>query len=91
MSDIKRKLLSRKFWLAAVSLVTLLLAAFGVPDSVAAQVASIIMAGAAVVAYILGEGFIDAASAGGAAANGTTAGADVADAQSPAQENAAKH
>ena len=65
MSDIKRKLLSRKFWLAAVSLVTLLLAAFGVPDNVTAQVSSIIMAGAAVVAYILGEGFIDAAAVSG--------------------------
>ena len=63
MSDIKRKLTSRKFWIAVTEFVTLLVVAFHGTEEVAAQIAAIIMAGAAVVAYIIGEGLIDAASA----------------------------
>ena len=44
--------------------VTPTLLAFGVADNVATQVAGIIMAGAAVVAYIVGEGLVDASNAG---------------------------
>jgi hypothetical protein len=61
MINWRKKLLSRKFWLAAASFVTLVMAAFGAPQSAGAQVSEIIMSGAAVVAYIIGEGFIDAA------------------------------
>lgn len=56
----KRKLTSRKFWAAVVGFVTPILLAFGVSDSVTTQVTAIITAGAAVVSYIIGEGFIDA-------------------------------
>ena len=56
----KRKLTSRKFWAAVVGVVTPILLAFGVSDSVTTQITAIITAGAAVVAYIIGEGFIDA-------------------------------
>lgn len=59
----KRKLTSRKFWAAIVSFVTMLIMAFGVAEETAAQVGSIIMAGASVVAYIIGEGLADAAGA----------------------------
>lgn len=62
--DIKRKLTSRKFWLAIANFVTMLVIAFGVAEETATQISAIIMAGAAVVAYIVGEGLIDAASAG---------------------------
>lgn len=55
-----RKLTSRKFWLALVGFVTPLLLAFGVADSVAAQVAALIMAGADVLGYLLAEGLVDA-------------------------------
>ena len=60
--DWKRKLTSRKFWTAVVSFVTLMITAFGVAEDTAAQVSAIIMAGAAVVAYIVGEGMADAAA-----------------------------
>ncbi len=56
----KRKLTSRKFWAAVVGFITPIMLAFGVSDSVTTQVTAIIMAGAAVVSYIIGEGFIDA-------------------------------
>lgn len=59
--NIKRKLTSRKFWTAVVSFVTMLVMAFGVAEEVATQVGSIIMAGATVIAYIIGEGMADAA------------------------------
>lgn len=62
--NMKRKLTSRKFWAAVVSFVTMLTMAFGVADETATQVGSIIMAGATVIAYIIGEGMTDAASAG---------------------------
>ena len=61
-SNIKRKLTSRKFWAAIVSFVTMLIVALGVAEETAAQVASIIMAGATVIAYIIGEGMVDANS-----------------------------
>ena len=62
--DIIRKLTSRKFWAAVVSFVTLVIVAIGHTEEEAAQVAAIIMAGASVLAYILGEGLIDAARTG---------------------------
>jgi hypothetical protein len=59
--DWKRKLTSRKFWMAVAAFVTPLLLAFGVTESDAAQVTALIMAGADVLAYILAEGMVDAA------------------------------
>ena len=56
----KQKLTSRKFWAAVIGFVTPILLAFGVSESVTAQVTAIITSGAAVVAYIIGEGFVDA-------------------------------
>lgn len=61
--DMKRKLTSRKFWVAVVSFVTMLISAFGVAEETATQVGSIIMAGATAVAYIIGEGLADVAGA----------------------------
>lgn len=61
--DWARKLTSRKFWMAVIGFVVPLLLAFGQSQEAAAQVAGIILAGADVVAYILGEGLVDAASA----------------------------
>lgn len=63
--DWKRKLTSRKFWLALVGLATSLLVAFNVDENSIAQVTSIITAAASVVAYILAEGFVDGKSAEG--------------------------
>jgi uncharacterized membrane protein len=61
--DWKRKLTSRKFWMAVVGFVTPMLIAFGVSEGQTTQVVSIIMAGASLIAYIIGEGLTDAAYA----------------------------
>ena len=59
----KQKLTSRKFWATIVNFVTQLMIAFGASENAAVQVAAVIMAGAGVVAYIVGEGMADAAGA----------------------------
>lgn len=59
MIDWKRKLTSRKFWLAISGFVTGLILAFGGDCTTAETVSGCIMSGAAVVAYIIGEGFAD--------------------------------
>lgn len=68
MIDWKRKLTSRKFWVAIAEFVTMLILAFNGDQETVTQITALIMAGAAVVAYIIGEGLTDAANA-----NGTTA------------------
>ena len=64
IDDIKRKLTSRKFWAAIAAFVSMLMVTMGESQEVATKVTALIMAGAAVVAYIVGEGLIDAASSG---------------------------
>lgn len=61
--DWVKKLTSRKLWTAVASFVSLMILAFGGTDNMASQVVAIIMAGATVIAYIVGEGLVDAASA----------------------------
>ena len=65
MSNINwvRKLTCRKFWAAVASFVSMMIVAFGGTENTATQVAALIMAGASVVAYIIGEGLADAANA----------------------------
>ena len=58
-----RKLTSRKFWAAIAGFVGPLLLAFGISESTVAEVTALIMAGAAVIAYIIGEGLVDASAA----------------------------
>lgn len=65
--DWVKKLTSRKLWTAVASFVSLMILAFGGTDNMASQVVAIIMAGATVIAYIVGEGLVDAANAEGAA------------------------
>ena len=62
--DWKRKLSSRKFWIAVVGLVSGIMIALGKTEAEAQQIGGIIMSAASVVAYILSEGMIDAANAG---------------------------
>lgn len=57
--DWKRKLTSRKFWLSITAFVALLVVALGYSDSTATQITALIMAGAEVVGYIIGEGLAD--------------------------------
>jgi len=63
--DWKRKLTSRKFWLAIAMFVSGCIVAFGGDAEKAEVVSGLIMQGAAVVAYIIGEGLADAAYANG--------------------------
>ena len=60
MMDWKRKLTSRKFWMAVASFVAMLIVFIWKDEQLATQVVSLIMAGATVVGYIIGEGLADA-------------------------------
>ena len=62
--DIIRKLTSRKFWLAVAAFVTELIIAFKGDAELAETLSGMIMAGATVIAYIVGEGLADAGNAG---------------------------
>ena len=62
--NIIRKLTSRKFWLAVAAFVTDLIVTFNGEAGAAETVAGLIMSGATVIAYIIGEGLTDAAGAG---------------------------
>ena len=58
----KRKLTSRKLWTAVASFVSMMSVATGGAENTATQVTALIMAGASVVAYIIGEGLTDSAN-----------------------------
>lgn len=58
--DWVRKLTSRKFWAAIASFASMLIVALGGSEEVAVQSTALIMAGATVIAYIIGEGLVDA-------------------------------
>ena len=60
--DWARKLTSRKFWAAVVGFVTPLMIAGGAQENAITQVTAIIMGGATLIAYIIGEGLTDAAN-----------------------------
>ena len=58
--DWARKLTSRKFWMAIATFVSMMIVYCGGSENLANQTVALIMAGAAVVAYIIGEGLCDA-------------------------------
>ena len=60
--DWVRKLTSRKLWTAVASFVSMMILATGGTDNTAPQVTALIMAGASVVAYIIGEGLTPSAN-----------------------------
>lgn len=60
--DWKKKLTSRKFWVALIGFISSLLIAFNVDSGSVEQITSIIMSGATLIAYILAEGFVDASN-----------------------------
>jgi hypothetical protein len=62
-SEIRRKLTSRKLWVAVAGFVSGLMIYFGASEADAAQVAALIMSGASVVAYCVGEGLADSKGA----------------------------
>lgn len=60
--DWKRKLTSRKLWVAIAGFVAGLVVIFGGSNEVAETVSGAILSGAAVVGYIVGEGLTDASN-----------------------------
>ena len=54
-----RKLTSRKFWMSASGFVSMMIAALGGTESEGVQAAALIMAGATVISYVIGEGMTD--------------------------------
>lgn len=62
--DWKKKLTSRKLWISIAAFVSLLIVALGGTENEAAQVSALIMAGATVIGYVIGEGLVDAANKG---------------------------
>ncbi len=61
-TDWKRKLTSRKLWTSVAAFVSMLMIYFGAAESEAAQVTSLIMAGATVIGYLVAEGLADASN-----------------------------
>lgn len=57
--DIIRKLTSRKLWMSIASFVSMLCVAVGVAETQATQISALIMAGASVIGYVIGEGLVD--------------------------------
>ena len=62
--DWKRKLTSRKLWVAVAGFAAGLIIAFGGSQDTADTVSGCIMSGAAVVGYVIGEGLADGANKG---------------------------
>ena len=61
-TDWKRKLTSRKLWVALAGFVSGLILAAGGGESTAATVSGCILQGASVIGYLLAEGLTDAAA-----------------------------
>ena len=55
----KKKLCSRKLWVSLANFVSMLVVYFGVAESEAQQISALIMAGASLIAYVVGEGLAD--------------------------------
>lgn len=60
--DWKRKLTSRKFWVAVIGVIAGIAAAFGIKGNEYAGIAGAVTSAASVVAYILSEAKVDAAA-----------------------------
>lgn len=56
-----QKLTSRKFWVALIGFISAMMVAFGVSDLTIEQVVALITAVSTLIAYIIGEGMVDAA------------------------------
>lgn len=54
-----RKLTSRKLWTSVASFVSMMVVATGGTENSATQVTALIMAGASIIAYVIGEGLAD--------------------------------
>lgn len=57
--DIIQKLKSRKLWMSIASFISMLIIYCGGSESEASKVAALVMAGASVIGYVIGEGLAD--------------------------------
>lgn len=64
MIDWKKKLSSRKLWVAIAGFVSGCILTFGGSVEIAEKLIGVILQGSAVVGYILGEGLADSANGG---------------------------
>lgn len=64
MQTIRQKLTSRKLWMALCGFISALIVAFDGTADVAETVTGCIMAGATVIAYVVGEGLVDSTRLG---------------------------
>lgn len=55
----KKKLCSRKLWVSLANFVSMLVVYFGVAESESQQISALIMAGASLIGYVIGEGLAD--------------------------------
>lgn len=55
----KRKLTSRKFWVTVANFTSQVLYLFNFADTKVERVTSLILAGGALIAYVIGEGLAD--------------------------------
>lgn len=55
----KKKLCSRKLWISLANFVSMLVVYIGVAESEAQQISALIMAGASLIGYVIGEGLAD--------------------------------
>lgn len=62
--DWSKKLTSRKFWMALAAFIVGVLALFGTDANTTMQISGVIMALGSVIAYIVGEGLVDASAVG---------------------------
>ena len=60
--DWVKKLTSRKFWAAVIGFVTAILVICGVDNITMEQIIGLVSALSVLIAYIIGEGFVDANS-----------------------------
>jgi len=57
----KEKLTSRKFWMAIIGFVTAILTMFNIPEPTIQQAVMLLGAISTLIAYIIGQGLVDAA------------------------------
>lgn len=72
----KQKLTSRKFWAAIIGFVTTILVAFNVDEMTVEQTIAVITSAGVLVAYVIGEGMVDAARMDSESTNKDEGGSD---------------
>lgn len=59
MKNVKRKLTSRKFWLAVANFIGAVMALMSYPEDTTTKVTALIVMGGGIIAYLLAESYTD--------------------------------